>query len=110
MPQNSLLGQPAILQDVSAQAAFFFSDADTYAMIKRIPAGGTTVTLPANPSSGDYYELADTDGSCGPTSPIIVVPGNAAQSIHGGLSSISFAGPFAWAWAVYDEGISDWVI
>ena len=110
MPQNSLLGQPAILQDVSAQAAFFFSDADTYAMIKRIPAGGTTVTLPANPSSGDYYELADTDGSCGSTSPIIVVPGNAAQSIHGGLSSISFAGPFAWAWAVYDEGISDWVI
>lgn len=108
MPQNSLLGQPATTADVTGKATYGYAPTDTYAMVKQIPVGGTTLKLPADPSGGDRYEFGNQDGSCADQAPIIVQPA-AGTTILGGQSSTSFSNPFAWGVMVYDESSSDWI-
>lgn len=110
MPVNSLLGQRAVVIDVVALARYDFSDADTYAMCSAIPAGGTTLQLPATPNPGDAYAWADADNTCAAGKPMIIVPDPGGTAKVAQLASISFTTPGASGFAVFDSQTNNWVV
>jgi hypothetical protein len=115
MPVNTTAGAIATVRQVTAQELFAFSKSDTYAFLTEIPGGdvGTTVSLPPNPSSGDYYEVRDEDGSCGASSPIIVVPtdveGETPPTVNG-ASSQTFTTADVRARYVYSAPANNWSV
>jgi hypothetical protein len=81
--------------DVEGATRYAYSTQDTGAYLFEIPGGsvGTTLLLPDDPNDGDWYELADVDGSCSSTHPVHVVAG-AGATILGGMT-YTFTAAFA---------------
>jgi hypothetical protein len=109
MPKNSYLGSRDITATVHALAAYTYSDADAIAAVTSIPVtSGTTLTLPPNPSEGDWYEWADEDGSCSATNPLIIAAG--AGSTIRGLASITSTVPYSAGRVRYDANLDAWAV
>jgi hypothetical protein len=107
VPVNSTTSVETVVS-VVAEARYAFSPQDTLAVLTAIPTGGTVVQLPAAPSGGDAYEVADGDGSCSSGSPITVTAG-AGQTIQGG-STLVLSSAFAWARMTFLEPLRAWVV
>jgi hypothetical protein len=107
MPANATNGPIAIVRNITGQSAFGFSTSDTCAMLAQIPAGGITIHLPSNPSSGDRYEWIDQDGSCSAARPIVVCGFGATVGM---AASQAQQMPFSSGAAVYDSEANDWSV
>jgi hypothetical protein len=94
---------------------------DTTLRLSKIPLAGSAgvgtacfVVLPVNPKDGDEYEVIDADGSCGPTSPILVTPNpnNPTATINGlapaPLSTFAITSAFAGFKLKYDGNAKNW--
>jgi hypothetical protein len=107
MPTNSTTRIITVVQ-VTGEESYAFSAEDTLAVASAIPSAGMAVLLPAAPSSGDAYEIADGDGSCSSGSPLTLTAG-AGQTIQG-ASSLALTTPFAWARATFAAGLRSWIV
>lgn len=108
MPANSFLGQRAIVRDVIAAAAFDYARTDTWAMLSQIPNGGTTLTFPANPEAGDFYDFADVDGTCSATDTITIQAADGA--LLNGNATLTFSKAFTFGRAVFDGATGAWAV
>lgn len=108
MPLNSTTRIDVVVQVVD-EVLYELSAQDTLAVLTRIPSGGTIVALPSEPSSGDYYEAADGDGSCSSGSPLTLQVTGAGQTIQG-ASSFAMTTPYASAGVRYDEDSRSWIV
>ena len=110
MPANSFSGTRLVTAAVRALATYAYSRADALAAVTGVPGGniGTTLLLPADPSSGDWYAFADEDGSCGPSAPI-VLEAAAGSTVAGGATFASSA-PHSAALAIYDADAKNWSV
>jgi len=88
--------------DVTASAAYAYTEKDVVAVFRQIPSGGVAVQLPAKAFNGDRYEGADGDGTCTSGSPIVLTAA-AGQTIRG-LASLSFAAAYSWYTATFSDG------
>jgi hypothetical protein len=111
MPRNST-GQIAISQDVSAISKFTLSPELAGVRLSKIPSGspGISVFLPAEPSDDDAYDVADVDGSCGPDSPIVVLPDPGGTATVGRITGFPFIAPFSGGRFSFDAAANDWVV
>lgn len=114
MARNST-GTLAIVVPVVAAESYSYSTQDDLAAISEIPATtGTTLYLPAGdgpgqgPSLGDSYAWADVDGSCSPTSPLVVVAPN-GTTIRGG-GSLTLTSAFAAGRVTFVDNTSEWSV
>ena len=110
MPANSFSGTRLISVRVSARTAYAFSPTDGLAEVSAVPGGGvgTTLELPAAPSSGDWYAFADEDGSCGAASPIVLEA--AAGTTVAGAASVASSTPRSAGVAIYDADAKNWAV
>jgi len=82
-------------------------------MVRNIPFGGSVLTLPDGPSNGDWYGIANIDGSASITHPMSVQVSqagfDAGQLIEG---SVIFPvnEPYGYAIATFNEGGNSWAI
>jgi hypothetical protein len=129
MPENSTTAI-AVNVDVDAYVAtpaaggtYAFSPQDNTVRFRNIPANvagvGLLVTLPANPSDGDSYELVDADGSCnlGHAISLIPAPGGTATiaaqnspNLPNPLPSFTFANVNAGARMQFDSKHNQWLL
>jgi hypothetical protein len=108
MPVNSTTRIDVVVQ-VDDEVLYELSPQDTLVVVTAIPTGGTIVALPSDPSSGDYYEAADGDGSCSSTAPLSFAVTGAGQTIRGS-SSFVMTTAYASAGLRYDETSRSWLV
>lgn len=92
MPSNST-GTISVVVPVQGKAFFAWSSADDLAACSSIPAGGTALQLPNDPSNGDTYAFADVDGSCSGSNPLTILA-SSGTTIRG-ASSFAVTSAFA---------------
>jgi hypothetical protein len=108
MPTNSL-NVISVITDVVGLVEYAFSAADDWAALSKIGPGGTSLTLPADPSGGDNFGFFDSDGSCTPGSPIHLSAAD-GKPVNGQTIGPSFTIPFSAARAVFDERLGGWTV
>jgi hypothetical protein len=110
MPSNSVSGNRLISVPVAGLATYYYAPTDGVAEVSAVPGGGggTTLVLPSNPSSGDWYAFADEDGSCGAASPIVLEA--AAGTTVAGAASLSSSTPRSAAVAIFDADSKNWAV
>jgi hypothetical protein len=108
MPTNSL-NVISVITDVVGLVEYAFSAADDWAALSEIGPGGTSLSLPADPSGGDNFGFFDSDGSCTPGSPIRLSAAD-GKPVNGQSTGPSFTIPFSAARAVFDERLGGWTI
>jgi hypothetical protein len=108
MPTNSL-NVISVVADVVGLLDYAFSAADDWAALSKIGAGGTSLTLPADPSSGDNFGFFDADGSCSPATPI-TLSAEDGKPVNGQMAGLTFSVPFSSARAVFDEKLGGWTV
>lgn len=109
MPKSGVSGAPILTTQVDLAASYAFAPSDYFADVTDVPAGGTSIELPDQPSTGDWYAFVNTDGSAGPAAPI-VLQASGAPRLQGGTASMTFATPGAWAIALYLDFANLWAI
>jgi hypothetical protein len=72
MPANSFLGQRATVARVRASALYPFNRDVTHGEVTAVPAGGTTLVLPDEPSDGDFYVWSNPDNTVSGTSALTI--------------------------------------
>lgn len=95
------------LIDVDHVAAFTFQPGQTYASVRNIPGGGTTLHLPTAPGNGDTYEFSNEDGSAGVGTEITVDAG--AFFIRGAHTFVSTTA-FVWGRLTFDSVNGVWCL
>jgi hypothetical protein len=108
MPANSL-NVISVVADVVGLLDYAFSAADDWAALSKIGEGGTSLSLPANPSGGDNFGFFDADGSCSPDRPIRLSAED-GKLVNGQVSGVTFTIPFSSARAVFDERVGAWTV
>lgn len=108
MPANTFSGVRLLTVSVAALAAYAVGRTDGLVELSAIPAGGTTVTLPSQPSEGDFYLVADADGSCSGAKPMIIAA--AAGDTISGAASTSFSTARSAAIVMFDASADTWIV
>jgi hypothetical protein len=115
MAQNST-NRVSVTEEANNVAAYTWSPQCDYVTVSNIPAGGTTLTLPADPTTGDEYGFM-TDSSIGPSNPVTVQAGAGASlqfilSGHGGLTWAGLVGSakFRFDASVTESGAGNWSV
>jgi hypothetical protein len=107
VPANAT-GTITVTVPVVGLAAYDYSLQDDYAACEEIPAGGTTLRLPAEANSGDSYGFGDVDGSCSGSNPIIV-SAPAGTTIRGG-ATFSVTNAYASGRVRFNGTNDSWVV
>jgi hypothetical protein len=113
MPKNSYLGVRIVTQPLNAIAAYTFAFNVGVATCTSIPGGGTTLTLPDDPSDGDWYEWANPDDSASVADPVVVglsLAAIAAGVTIQGASAQRFSTPGTSGRATFDDASDTWWI
>lgn len=103
MSKNGLNGVNLNVVTVDGAENYTFAPSDTYAAVTSVPAAGTNLNLPDDPSPGDRYEFACVDGSCSAARPISLYPPEGV-TIQG-QAGVTFTTAYAWGVAVYQGGV-----
>lgn len=115
MPKNSYLGVRIVTQSLAAIAAYTFAFNVGVATCVAVPGGGVgvTLTLPDEPSDGDWYEWANPDDSVALTHPLTLAlsaTALAAGVTIQGASSQRFTTPGTSGRATFDDASDTWWI
>lgn len=107
MPKNST-NQIAVLVEVVDASSYEYSLADDFASCRQIPTGGTMLSLPDDPNTGDSYGFGDADGTCSDTHPLILLA-STGTTIRGD-DTFSATAAYSAGRVEFDGNSASWIV